>query len=603
MAKVVTDETSAKADLWLTRWEIAKKDPWYFLRYFVETFDEHEFSNLALAKPFPAKAMYRIIVRAWVEHDVIFIEKSRQIMMTWLMAALYLHMAMFNPAKRIIFQSKNQEDANKVIDRARHMFEQLVKKGLPGLPIAKMTGSKIGTDDKILFTEIKSELLGIPQGPDAVRSITCSGLLADEMNHQMNFGEGYAAAMPTIAGGAKYTAQGTANGRSAGYRMLYGIDDTTMKSMGPFQLDSAAMPERTLIAPEHYTPEEKRRWIERQLLEMDDETFNSYSLEQLCYEAPGMRYWVTADGGDSLRVHYSADPDKDPVTRIGAEWKRAARARMKSQAKWDREMEIKYDTFEGRPVILNWDHDIFVKELEYDSEYPVHLSLDFGTQVWVTIFAQYRRIEGFTAYQLLILDELVGRNSNSPEQAQDTMKKLAARFERSMKQASLFTYCDPNGDRPEASTSDKSLNSSVKILRNFGLYPRSRQFAVIESTEVMETAFAKVLPNGQPAVLVDPRCEYLISCCAGGLHYPKEGRGREGHYEKDGEFDHGGDALRYLINNLFDDLALAGKEKIQRPKRTVIRDRVTGRIKGYRTIDTKNMRSKRRRGVDATYRR
>ncbi|MDF1546121.1 MAG: hypothetical protein P1R58_13590, partial [bacterium] len=448
----------------------------------------------------------------------------------------------------------------------------------------------------------KSEIMAIPQGPDVVRSLTCSGILADEMNHQVDFAEGYAAAMPAISGGAKYTAQGTANGRSAGYRMLYGIDDQTMKSLGPPQIDSNRLVEKMLRPPENLSPEEKRRWIEWQLVEMPKEQFNDLSLERLAFEAPGMRYWVTAEGGHSLSIHYSADPDKDPVTKIGAEWKKAARARMKSQARWDREMEIKYDTFEGRPVILNWNHDVFVKKLDYDSEDPIHISLDFGTQVWITIFAQYRRIEGFTAYQLHILDELIGRNSNTPEQADDTIKKLKARFRRTWDQNNIITYCDPNGDRPEPTTADKSLNTSVKILRNAGLYAKSKQFAVKESTEVMETAFAKTLPNGEPAILIDPRCEYLISCCAGGLHYPEEGKGKEGHYEKDGEFDHGGDALRYLIANLFDDIALSGQTKPPRQKRVIIRERQTGRIKGYKTINYNNSRQIRRRGVDAFYR-
>ena len=86
-----------------------------------------------------------------------------------------------------------------------------------------------------------------------------------------------------------------------------------------------------------------------------------------------------------------------------------------------------------------------------------------------------------------------------------------------------------------------------------------------ESTENMETAFCKVLPNGEPAIMVHPRCTYLISCLEGGLHYPppKPGKlipaGKVGHYVKDGLFDHGGDMGRYLINNIFAEFDFADK--------------------------------------------
>ena len=91
--------------LWLDRALVARVKPWYFLRYFVRTKDEHDAT--ITYKPFPAKLMYRFIARVFCECPIIFCDKSRQIAMTWTIGALLLHDAMFKVNRRQADQSKS----------------------------------------------------------------------------------------------------------------------------------------------------------------------------------------------------------------------------------------------------------------------------------------------------------------------------------------------------------------------------------------------------------------------------------------------------------------------------------------------------------------
>lgn len=592
-------DQSTDAKVWLQRWEKAKKNPWPFLKYFVCTFDEHEFSQLALEKPFPWKAMYRVIVRVWFEFDVIFIEKSRQIMLSWIMAALFLWMAMFFPAKRIFFQSKKQDDSNHLLDRARHIYERLLKLNLPNLPKAKMTKDKVGTTTRIEFPEIKSEIWAIPQGPDVYRSYTTSGILCDESEFQREFLDAWTAAMPTIAGGAKAVFQSTVNGRGPVYFILHGVDETTHEQIAPHRVDSSLVTKLRFNPPEHLSEEEARRWREAKVMALSDEEFAAIPIEEIVAEIPGMQYWETEGGTHSLRIHHSSDPDKDPKTETGRQFCKDIKIRMPLESRRRREYDMDRDAFVGRPVIGNWDENIFVKTPEYKRDVVLDLSFDFGTILGVTLIAQYARIEKFNAYQLRFLDEVLAKNSDTPTLMYNLIERLTTNFRPSWDSRRIRSYCDPNGGRQQDTTSDRSENTSIKIVEsasNDRIMPISRKFGCKESTEVLETVFAKSLPDGQPAIIVHERCHYLRTVFAN-LHYPEDGK--DGHYEKDGWYDHGGDAARYMVNNIFDETALAGRqpEQTEIPRIEAIRQPTTGRIIGYRRRPSRRTQLARSRGM------
>lgn len=559
--------------------EIAKEDPWAFLKWFVYTKDEHDHVNAI--KKFPEKAMYRVITRCWLEHDVLFIEKSRQVMMTYIMANLFLWDALFKKGRLIAYQSKKEDDAAGIIERARIAYNKLLYLEFPGLPKIKRVGEKSGTITKLQFEDQLSNIWGIPQGPDILAGNTFSGVLADEMNLQPRFREGYGGAKPTIDGGGKYIAQGTARGHSYAYKLMHNINPKTDEKLGGNVLDSNAVTHIRFKADPSLSEEQQRLWIENKIISLPDKEFNSIPIEELVACMPGMRYWVTSNGYHCLRVHYTADPDKHLVTAKGKAWYERYR-RAWDDDMWEQEMEINHDTYQGKPIISNWKRNVFVKKTEYDRSLPLILGVDFGTQLCGALFAQHSPIQGFNDKQLRFLDELILENSNSIALATAIVDKIKAKWPSAWDEANFLTYVDPAGHQRRETTSDKSMDTSVKIFQSYGLKPKSRKIGIVDSTDLVKSIFSRTLPNGEPSVIIDPLCEYLIKVFGGGWHYPDLDDSKHiGKPEKDGVYDHGGDMARHIFSNCFKSRDI-GPQVPPGPKITAIRDRSTGRIKGWK---------------------
>ncbi len=552
-----------QAELQAINAALVPTDPWLYLTEYVVTKDEHDTVNPY--KKFPRKLMYRVILRATEEYNNLFIEKSRQIMLTWIMAALYLHDAMYNQSRNIMFQSKKQEDANDVIERCRVIYDHLVESRFPGLPIVESTGEKSGQTTKMKFPSTKSTLRAIPQGGNIVRSQTLSRLLGDEIAFQPEASASYKAAMPSINGGGRAVWQSTPHGRVFNWMKIYAIDPETGYPKGKDKIDSARIREPA------YTPE--------QLLNMDNDKFDAIPFAELVACVPGMRFRINCDGIAVLRVHYSADPDKSPETTAGKEWIAAARAAM-SEEDWEQEMEINYDSFSGRPVIPKFQRDIFVKSFEYDPSAKIYMGIDFGSEVCVACFAQYLPIVGYDFRQVRFIDEIMLRNSDTVTLAKEILTLLKVNYENAYSTRNFRAFPDPAGMQRRETTSDKSQNTSIKILNSAGIPTKVKKLGVPESTDFVRSVFRQTAPDGSPAVVIHPRCDYLIRCLSGGWRYPEtKGPGQStGHPDKDGEFDHGGDTVRHLISNVCK-IEIHGKKRFQQPKYR--REEFTGRIIGW----------------------
>jgi hypothetical protein len=134
------------------------------------------------------------------------------------------------------------------------------------------------------------------------------------------------------------------------------------------------------------------------------------------------------------------------------------------------------------------------------------------------------------------------------------------------------------------------MNTQIKILENYDIYPDNTKFGVPESTETMEAAFNLKLPNGERAVLIDKiNCEYIIETLEGGLHYPKlKENNKEGYYVKDGYFDHCGDMIRYDMADCFNENELSQIFKENTPPKTSYVRNESGRVVGL--IDSSSSR-------------
>ena len=567
-------------EIWSQRWEEAQKHPWLYIKHFFITLDHHEKDlSMKLVKPFPARAIFRIVIRAWMEFDIFFLEKFRQGQFTWLFSGLNLWEAMTVPGTMTFFQSKKQDDSNEILERSRHSYEFIFKLGQSGyfdVPRIKMTGDKLGNKESIIFPSLKSEVRAIPQGGDIIRSHTCSRLFSDESEFQPEFGDAYSAGLPTIMGGGKLNSISTVNGKGFVWRKLNGLNEFTNKPLGEHLEDSKRYKPYRFRLPKHLNEEQRAYWIDREICDLPQNEFDRIPFAELVAECPGIHYWKTVENIDSIAIDHWADPDKSPQTTRGKIWVDFW-SKALGRSAWEQEMLRRRDRFKGRPVVLNWSRHRFVRDFPYDDRNIIYGAADFGTSLCGCLLAQLKKFPDFTSRQIRFIDEVILENSNTPELAKAIVRKLQSFYFAAWQNNLLELHCDPAGHQERETTSDKSQNTSIKIFNTYGLFPATKKFGKVETTELIETIFDVTLPNGEPAVLIHPRCEYLIECAAGGLHFPESGR--DGYYAAN-RHSHGGDMLRYMFANVMDEYDVGGQKRQVLPRPTIIRRKYTAEIVG-----------------------
>ncbi len=147
--------------------------------------------GLSPFEPFPDKEYLYYVVEIWVRERFTAWPKSRQILMTWIMCALYLHDAMWNPSRLNFVQSKKEKDSDEVLERAWIIYQKL--------PLFMRNWQPA----KRIFCELKfprnrSRLWAIPEGPEHLRSYTGTGLLSDEAVYQDDVEAMLTAAIPSL---------------------------------------------------------------------------------------------------------------------------------------------------------------------------------------------------------------------------------------------------------------------------------------------------------------------------------------------------------------------------------------------------------------------
>jgi len=187
------------------RWEIARRDPIAFQRWFVYTCDQHEKDDDP-CKKFPWDRRYlQYMTRLWQVNLCLSILKSRQMKMTWLMVILALWDAVFHRGRLIMLQSKREDDAvgdensgDGLLGRGKYIMNHIPfqQKLVPDYdPAGKMIRIR---------GDVGSTLWAIPQGAAIIRQRTASGILSDESAFQPEAGDSYTAARPCIRGGGWY---------------------------------------------------------------------------------------------------------------------------------------------------------------------------------------------------------------------------------------------------------------------------------------------------------------------------------------------------------------------------------------------------------------
>jgi len=191
-------------------WKKAQFNPWHFLTQFVYTTDPHDPEHSI--KLFPPKTYLEFLVSTWLREKRLVVEKSRKMIITWCMLALHLWLASRTPGAFIYFQSQKEDKADRLIQRAYHIW-----KYLPEL----LRPQAVYTYCKLKFPVLDSIIQGVPQGTDVIMDETVTAIFSDEQSTQEQAEEAFMIGKPTIDAGGRYTAVGTARAACFMKRLVF----------------------------------------------------------------------------------------------------------------------------------------------------------------------------------------------------------------------------------------------------------------------------------------------------------------------------------------------------------------------------------------------
>ena len=96
-------------------------NPLKWLQHYTRTRDSHwrESGASTPYRPFPEKPYFPVLVDIFRSEPVIFVEKSRDMMLSWLCVGWFTHSAMTNDQREVLFQSQKEDKAAELIDYAK----------------------------------------------------------------------------------------------------------------------------------------------------------------------------------------------------------------------------------------------------------------------------------------------------------------------------------------------------------------------------------------------------------------------------------------------------------------------------------------------------
>lgn len=259
----------------------------------------------------------------------VWVPKSRRLMLTWTKTAHMVWQAMFTPAYHGFIQSNKEKDADFLVqEMARFIWEHLPVwmrwVAMRGEPTAHSKWLELNLPNG-------SKIWGVPQGPDVFRQYTPSEVFVDEAAKQPEFEKAVTAIMPFAE---KNTRLYFVSSARSDYQNAY---------FG-------------------------------EVVESEIEGQKEFPLR-------GIQTWKLKHGGSVLRVHYTADPVKDPE-REGAEWIAEQDVLWEGGLagwKWRQEMEIDFGATSGELIFDNFDEQSHViPPFEIPKDAPRWRVIDWG---------------------------------------------------------------------------------------------------------------------------------------------------------------------------------------------------------------------------------
>jgi len=168
----------------------AVADPLVWLQQYTGTRDSHwqEAGAIGAYRPFPNKPHFRPLLEIIKSESIVFIEKSRDMMLSWLCVGYFTHSCMTTESIEVLFQSQTEEKAAELVEYAKCLYERQHSHLKAAYPLAEGTSQQSSLE---LSFANGSRIIGIPHGADKVRSYHPWALLMDEAAFMPEAGEAY----------------------------------------------------------------------------------------------------------------------------------------------------------------------------------------------------------------------------------------------------------------------------------------------------------------------------------------------------------------------------------------------------------------------------
>lgn len=170
---------------------------------------KHHFKELPTIRPFPDQPYFKPIINSWLDEHLMVIEKSRDMMATWLAITMFYWDAFFHEGRQHIFQSETAMKTRELVDRLQVIHDNQPKWLQEVNPVRVTEG--IGKAGLAKCAGLQSEIIGFPQGADKIRQYHPSGMFSDEAAFNPAASETFAALKPAIQNGGRYLAVSSAN--------------------------------------------------------------------------------------------------------------------------------------------------------------------------------------------------------------------------------------------------------------------------------------------------------------------------------------------------------------------------------------------------------
>jgi hypothetical protein len=155
----------------------AVADPLYWLMNCTKTVDEQDTTGNPY-KAFPDRPYFHYLYKQFLQESTLFVEKSRTMMVTWLFAGIFLHIAMTRPGTRVVTVSKDEDKALVPIQYQRWLWENQEDELKRTWPLARPMGQQSVYALELANDSVLTSLPG--KDPDKIRSLHPTYVFFDE---------------------------------------------------------------------------------------------------------------------------------------------------------------------------------------------------------------------------------------------------------------------------------------------------------------------------------------------------------------------------------------------------------------------------------------